>query len=189
MEKTDLSTFSNADFDKGAGKAKIMLWYFVNAFIVRAAWNPFMSMKVFLLRLFGARIGKGMIIKNEVRIKSPWFLTCGDNVWLGENCWIDNLAPVTIGNNVCISQGALIITGNHDYTSTDFAYRNAPVTIEDGAWIGARSVVAPGVCMHEHSILTVGSIATTDLMAYGIYKGNPATLSRHRKILYDKTQG
>lgn len=179
---TNLAIFSTGNFDKGACSIKIILWYLINALIVRASWNPFMGIKIFLLRVFGAKIGKGLIIKNNVCIKFPWKLTIGDNVWLGENCWIDNLDYVTIGNNVCISQGALLLTGNHDYTLTSFDYRNAPIIIEDGAWIGAKSVVCPGVTVHSHAILTVGSIATKDMEEYSIYQGNPAKQIRKRII-------
>lgn len=178
--KVDLGGFSTGDFDKGAGQLKIMTWYVVNALIVRASWNPLMGLKVALLRAFGAKIGRGVVIKNEVRIKSPWFLTIGDNCWLGERCWIDNLDRVSIGSNVCISQGALLLTGNHDYKVPTMPYRNAPILIEDGAWIGANSTVAPGVTVHENAILTMGSVATKDLMANGVYQGNPAELKRER---------
>lgn len=111
-----------------------------------------------------------------------WKLTIGDHVWLGEYCWIDNLDEVIIGSHVCISQGALLLTGNHDYTQSSFDYRNAPIVIEDGAWIGAKTVVCPGVTVHSHAILTVGSIATKDMEEYGIYQGNPAQLIRKRVI-------
>lgn len=179
---SDLSSFTAKNFDKGEGFIKQALWYFVNALLVRASWNPFRGIKIALLKIFGAKIGKGLILKNNVCIKFPWKLTVGDNVWIGEYAWIDNLDKVTIGNNVCISQGALLLTGNHDYTLTSFDYRNAPIVIEDGAWVGAKSVVCPGVTMKSHAILTVGSIATKDLDAYGIYQGNPAKKIRERII-------
>ena len=180
--RCDLSTFSAGNFDKGAGILKQTLWYFVNALFVRVSWNPFMGIKIVLLKAFGAKIGKGLVIKNNVCIKFPWKLTLGDNVWLGESCWIDNLDSITIGNNVCISQGALLLTGNHDYTVSTFDYRNAPILIEDGAWIGAKAVVCPSVVVRTHAILTVGSIATKEMEAYGIYQGNPARMIRKRVI-------
>ena len=182
MSKVRLSDFDGSDFDKGAGAIKIMLWYFVNAFFVRPSINPFMKPKIAILRLFGAKIGKGLVIKNNVVIKSPWNLTIGDDCWIGEGCWIDNLDCVTIGNNVCISQGAMLLTGNHDYTKASMPYRNAPIDIEDGAWIGAKTVVCPGVKVHENAILTVGSIATKELCANGIYQGNPAVKVRNRVV-------
>ena len=177
-----LATFNGSNFDKGAGFLKITLWYFVNALLVRASWNPFMGMKIALLRMFGARIGKGLVIKNNVVIKSPWNLTVGDDCWLGEYCWIDNLDKVCIGNNVCISQGALLLTGNHDYTVSSMPYRNAAITLEDGVWIGAKAVVCPGVTVHRNAILTVGSVATQEMKVDGIYQGNPAVKIRDRKI-------
>jgi putative colanic acid biosynthesis acetyltransferase WcaF len=182
MKTTDLSSFTTGNFDKGAGFIKQTLWYFTNALFVRASWNPFMGIKIALLKAFGAKIGKGLVIKNNVCIKFPWKITIGDNVWLGEYAWIDNLDYVTIGNNVCISQGALLLTGNHDYTCSSFDYRNAPIVIENGAWIGAKCIVCPGVTVHSHAILTVGSIATKDMEEYTIYKGNPAIKIRDRII-------
>ena len=177
-----LAAFDGSGFNKGAGFLKITLWYFVNALLVRASWNPFMGIKIVLLRMFGAKIGKGLVIKNNVVIKSPWNLTVGDDCWLGEDCWIDNLDKVCIGNNVCISQGALLLTGNHDYTVPSMPYRNGAITLEDGAWIGAKAVVCPGVTVHRNAILTVGSVATQEMKVDGIYQGNPAVKIRDRKI-------
>lgn len=181
-KQVKLKTFTTDNFNKGANILKIILWYFINTLIVRASWNPFMGIKIFLLRIFGAKIGKGLVIKNNVCIKFPWKLTLGDNVWLGENCWIDNIDYVTIGDDVCISQGALLLTGNHDYTLSTFDYRNAPIVIENGAWVGAKSMVCPGVIVHSHAILTVGSVATKNMEEYGIYQGNPANYIRKRKL-------
>lgn len=183
MNKVDLSSFTTGTFDKGAGRLKQLIWYLVNAFFVRASWNPFMCGKIALLRAFGAQIGKGLVIKNNVCVKFPWKLTVGDRVWLGEGCWIDNLDKVTIGNDVCISQGALLLTGNHDYGRSTFDYRNAPIVVEDGAWIGAKAVVTSGVTVRRLSVLTVGSVATKDTEPCGIYQGIPAVKIKERRIL------
>lgn len=177
-----LAAFNTGSFDKGAGKLKIILWYFVNALFVRASWNPFMGIRVFLLRLFGAKIGRNICLKNDVIVKSPWFLEIGDDCWIGEKVWIDNLDRVTIGSNVCVSQGALLLTGNHDYKISSMPYRNAPIVIKDGAWIGAKTTVCAGVTVHENAILTVGSMTSKDLNANGIYQGVPAVKIRERII-------
>lgn len=181
-KKVRLSAFDGSNFNKGAGRLKMCLWYIVNALIVRASWNPFMGVKIFLLRLFGAKMGKRICIKNNVVIKSPWNLTVGDDCWIGENVWIDNLDKVFIGNDVCLSQGAMLLTGNHDYSRGSMPYRNASVMVEDGAWIGARATVCPGVTVHENAVLTVGSVATKDLASDGIYQGNPAVWVRERRF-------
>lgn len=179
---TKLSTFNNSSFDKEAGFLKWFLWLITSSVFFKPSWMPFMGIKIFLLKLFGAHIGKGMVIKPSVHIKFPWKLSIGDDVWLGENVWVDNLDKVIIKNNVCISQGALLLTGNHDYRLSSFDYRNAPIVLEEGVWIGAKSIVCPGVICRSHSILAVGSIATKSLEPYKIYQGNPAKEVRKRII-------
>ena len=172
--KTDLSLYDNSWYHIGAGNFKNILWYFCNILFVKCSLQPLSVIMVRLLRLFGAKIGKGVVIKPGVNIKYPWNLSIGDYSWIGENVWIDNLAKVKIGNNVCVSQGAMLLCGNHDYKRPTFDLMVKPIVIEDGAWVGAQSTVCPGVTMHLHSVLAVGSIASKDLMPYSIYRGNPA---------------
>jgi hypothetical protein len=97
---------------------------------------------------------------------------------VGENVWIDNLDTITIGNNCCLSQGAFLLCGSHDYTATTFDLMTKPIILEDGAWVGAKATVCPGVTMGSHSVLAAGSTATHNLDAYGIYQGNPAIKNR-----------
>ena len=92
------------------------------------------------------------------------------------------MAPITLGSHVCISQRAFLCTGNHDYTSPAFDLITKPITVEDGAWIGAGAFVGPGVTVGTHAVLTAGSVATKDLEAYGIYRGNPGTILKSRKL-------
>ena len=85
-----------------------MLWYFFGLPLLRSYYAPVSALKCAILRLFGANIGQGVYIKPGVRVKFPWYLAVGDYCWFGEDLWIDNLAPVTIGSNVCISQAAYV---------------------------------------------------------------------------------
>jgi len=166
----------------GASKPKQILWYFVNILFFK---NPFViisSIKVALLKAFGASIGKGVVVKPVVNIKYPWKLQIGDHCWIGEEVWIDNLSDVYIGNNVTISQGALLLTGSHDHTRVTFDFISLPITLEDGVWIGARSVVFGGVTCNTHSILGINSVAENNLKPYIIYKGNPAIPVIERNI-------
>ncbi len=180
MNKTDLSRFDNSWYKPGAGFVKRTLWYFTNVLFFLNPWNPVSSLKVFLLRLFGAKVGKRVVIKPSVNIKYPWRLTIGDYVWIGEKVWIDNLANVNIGNNVSISQGAMLLCGNHNYKKATFDLITGAIKLEDGVWIGAKSIVTPGITCKSHSILTVNSTATKDLEEYTIYGGNPAKEIRKR---------
>ena len=178
---TDLSTYNNAWYQPGSFLRRGS-WFVVNLLFFKPAFLPFYGWKRFLLRLFGAAIGKGLIVKPGVQIKYPWLLQTGDHCWIGEKVWIDNLAMVTLGNHVCISQEAYLFCGNHDYTKSTFDLVVTPIMIADGAWIGARAVVCPGVVVGSHAVLAVGSVATQSLQPFGIYQGNPAVEIKKRKI-------
>lgn len=181
MRTSQLSSFNN-DWYQPGNRIKLFLWYLVNLIFINSYTPIPIIFKLFILRLFGARIGVGVMIKPKVNIKYPWLLEIHDNVWIGENAWIDNLAKVTIHSNVCISQGAMLLCGNHNYKKTTFDLMLGEIILEDGVWIGAQSVVCPGVKCKSHSVLTVGSVATKDLEAYSIYQGNPACKIKDRII-------
>ncbi|MDF2437036.1 MAG: acetyltransferase [Bacteroidota bacterium] len=181
MIETDLSKFNNAWYDPGAGSVKRTLWYFTNSVFLNSSF-PLSGFKIFLLRIFGAEMGNGITIKPHVNIKYPWRLKIGDHVWIGEYAWIDNLANVTIADHVCISQGALLLCGNHNYKKDTFDLIIGEIVLEKGVWIGAKSIVCPGVKCFSHAVLSAGSVATSDLPSYGIYQGNPAKKIRERVI-------
>jgi putative colanic acid biosynthesis acetyltransferase WcaF len=177
----DLASYNNSWYKPGP-PLKRFLWYGINIIFFKNALFPFYGCKVFLLRLFGAKMGRNVIIKPRVNIKYPWRLETGNNVWIGEEVWIDNLAKVTIGNNVCLSQGSLLLTGNHDYKNPAFDLIVNTIVLEDGVWIGAKAIVCGGVICRSHAVLTVGSVASNELEAMGIYRGNPAVRVKERII-------
>lgn len=140
-------------------------------------------LKCAVLRVFGAKIGRGVVIKPQVAITFPWKLTVGDQVWLGEQCWLLNLGPITIESHVCVSQRAFLCTGNHNYKSSAFDLIVKPIRVETGAWIGANALVGPGVTVGNHAVLTAGSVATGNLLPFKIYRGNPAVAVKDRVII------
>lgn len=174
-----LALFDGARFDRGRSRLVEALWLFVQALFLRS-WVPGSVHRRFLLRLFGAKIGKDVVVKPGVRLKFPWRLEVGDHSWIGEDVWIDNLAPVRIGSNCCISQGVYVCTGSHDRTKMTFDLIVNPVVIEDGAWIAARAVIAPGVTVGKGAVLGLQSVATKDLLAGWIHAGVPAEPIRSR---------
>jgi putative colanic acid biosynthesis acetyltransferase WcaF len=135
-----------------------------------------------LLRIFGAEIGKRVVIKPRVNIKYPWNISIGENAWIGERVWLDSLDKINIGANACISQGAMLICGNHNYKKLTFDLIVKEINLQDGVWIGAGAVVCSGVTCKSHSVLTSGSVATDNLEAYSIYQGNPAVKIKERII-------
>ncbi|HEY0244006.1 MAG TPA: WcaF family extracellular polysaccharide biosynthesis acetyltransferase [Mucilaginibacter sp.] len=181
-KKTDLFLYNNSPYHPGGNAIKRVLWYYVNSFVFKSGLFPFYALKNFLLRLFGAKIGKEVEIKPCVNIKYPWLLTIGNEVWIGENVWIDNLVMITIGSNVCLSQGAILLTGSHNYKKTSFDLITGNIVLEDGVWIGAGAIVNQGITVASHAVLTSGSVATSSLEAYAVYQGNPAVKIRERNI-------
>lgn len=156
------------------------VWYFVSLLVFESAWCPFYRFKIRLLRLFGAQIGVGLVVKPKVYIKYPWMLEVGSDVWIGEGVRIDNLAKVIIGSDVCISQNAFLLTGNHDYRSDTFDLMIGSITIEDEAWVGASVVVCPNTILSKGTVVSVGSVISGTTIGNQVYRGTPALVIRPR---------
>ncbi len=180
--RVDLSRFDPDDYNPGRPFLIRSLWFLVNALFLQNPLNPSSQIKVRLLRLFGAKIGRGAVLKPSINVKSPWFLTVGDNCWIGERAWLDNLVPITLGDNVCISQGVYLCTGNHDWSDPAFGYKLGEILVEDGAWVCAGALVLPGVVVADHSIVAGGAVLTKNTAPYGVYAGNPAVEVRKRVV-------
>jgi putative colanic acid biosynthesis acetyltransferase WcaF len=180
--KVDLSRYDNTNYSPGRGFLIRTIWHYVNALFLQTPLNPSSGLKKRLLRLFGARIGSGVVLKPSINIKYPWNLTIGDHVWIGEHVWLDSLAQITLGDNVCISQGAYLCSGSHDNSDSLFRPLIEPITIEDGAWIGAKAIILPGVTVRSHSVIAAGSVIMRDTEPYMVYSGNPAIIVSERII-------
>jgi len=161
---------------------KRTLWYFLGEPLVASHWMPSSGLRVRLLRLFGARIGKGVTIKPGVRVKYPWFLLTGDDCWIGEFCWIDNLTTVRLGNDVCLSQGAYLCTGNHDWKDPAFGLIVEPIQCMDGSWAGAKSILGPGAVLGRGAVAGAGAVVSGYIPDFQIFAGNPAQFIRERVI-------
>jgi putative colanic acid biosynthesis acetyltransferase WcaF len=174
-----LASFDNKSFDKGASRAKQVTWLVFGSLLF-SSWLPGSAWRRVTLRIFGSKLGSRVVIKPRVMIKFPWKLEVGDDSWIGESVWIDNLAKVSIGSNVCVSQSVYLCTGNHRWDRESFDLLAQPIIIESKSWVGARSEVGPGVTIREGAILTLGSCATNDLHSWKIYSGNPAKIVKDR---------
>ncbi|HEY1194871.1 WcaF family extracellular polysaccharide biosynthesis acetyltransferase [Flavobacterium sp.] len=181
MKKVRLDLFdSEIGLDRGASKVKEMLWYVTKVVFFLSAIPYPSKFKVFLLKVFGAKVGKGLVIKPRVNIHFPWKLIVGDNCWIGEEVFLLNFELLTIGNNVCISQKVFVCGGNHDYKDPTMPYRNGVIVLEDGSWVGASSFVGPNVKIGINTIVSVGSVVTKSLPENGVFSGNPLQLVKER---------
>jgi putative colanic acid biosynthesis acetyltransferase WcaF len=180
--RVDLSKFDNSWYDPGRGFLVRTMWYFINTLFLLNPLNPSSWLKVSVLRLFGAKVGDGVILKPGINVKYPWKLEIGEHSWIGENAWLDSLDNIRIGSNCCISQGVYFCTGNHDWTDPEFGLIVKPIIVEDGAWVGVRATVLPGVTIASHSIVTAGAVIAKDTKPCNIYSGNPAVAVKKRAL-------
>lgn len=157
-----LKSFDASGYERGRPVAWQALWFATSFLMFQQFWCP-NRWRSSLLRMFGATVGDRAFIRHDVRIMWPWKLTVGDDCWLGEGLRILNLEQVTIGNDVCLSQEVMLCTGSHDHRRADFPYRNAPICISDGAWIGARATVLPGVNIGRCSVVAAGEFVRSNL--------------------------
>ncbi len=180
--RVNLAGFDNSWYSPGRSFFVQTLWYLVNALFFQNPLNVSSASKVVLLRWFGAKVGRGVVIKPSVNIKYPWRLELGDNVWVGERAWLDSLTTISIGDNVCISQGAYLCTGNHDWSDVHFGLIVKPIVAEAGVWIGARSVILPGVTLRSHSIVAAGSVVGEDTEPYTVNSSWELRVTRRRNV-------
>ncbi|WP_115948473.1 putative colanic acid biosynthesis acetyltransferase [Rhodococcus wratislaviensis] len=150
----------------------------VSGLVVMHWWCP-RRLRIWILRAFGAEIGNDVLIRHRVRIHWPWKLSVGNSSWIGEGAWILNLESVSIGNDVCISQDALICTGSHDFNSSTFEFDNGRIFIEDGVWIAARATILRGVRIGENSLIGATALVASDTPAYSRVLG-PHSVSKKR---------
>jgi putative colanic acid biosynthesis acetyltransferase WcaF len=164
-----LADFQGAGYDKGRARLVQAIWFATQNLIFYKWWLP-ADLRPAILRIFGARVGRDVFIRHRVRVLWPWKLSVGDNSWIGEDAWILNLEPVSIGHDVCVSQGVFLCTGSHDMSSPSFEYDNGPITISDGVWLGAQAMVLRGVSVGEGAVVAARSKVSSDVPPWSLLK-------------------
>ena len=175
-----LTKFSNAGFERGVSTVKELFWLVIKRQFFEYSVMPWYRLRRTVLKLFGCRLGRGVIIKPGVKITFPWKLQIGANTWIGEDSWLLNLDSLKIGENVCISQCAFLCTGSHDWSDPCFKLITKPITVEDGAWICPDVFIAPGVTVGRNSVVTAGSVVKNSLPPDMICSGNPCRAVKPR---------
>lgn len=175
----NLAGFTGAGYDKGRPKAIQALWLLASTLLCDRIWCP-PKLRVAILRLFGASIGDNVLIRHNVRIHWPWKLSVGNNVWIGVDAWLLNLEKITIGSDVCISQGAFLCTGSHDANSPTFEFDNAEIVLDDGVWIAAKATVLRGVTIGANAVVGATALVHKDVPENMRVLAAPATTSVRR---------
>lgn len=166
--------------DRGRGRFVEGFWYVAKCILLLSPMPWPNCLRLGVLRLFGAKIGRGVVIKPRVNVHLPWKLEVGDHTWIGEEVFILNFERVKIGAHACISQRVFVCTGNHDFTDPAMSYRNRPISIGGGAWVGAQSFVGPGVSIGNEAVCMAGSVVVRDLPAGMVCCGNPCVATKAR---------
>ena len=170
MVVRDLAAFGGGGRFTFVVKIRLVLWFLVQHIFFKSSIFP-SKFKPSLLRLFGASVGRRVLIRRGVRVHVPWTLEIGDDCWIGEEVWFINHAKIQIGSNVCISQRSIICSSGHDYRSASLEYVHKPIVIKDGAWVCLDAKVLPGVTIGECSVLSAGEVARKSVPDYSILVG------------------
>ena len=165
---------------RGRPSWNVQLWWFVQYFLFAHSPQFMYGWRRFLLRLFGAKIGKAVLIRPSVRIVYPWKLTIGDYSWVGDDVSLYTLGEIEIGLNTVVSQKCYVCTGSHEFSSPTFDIYAKKITIGNEVWLATDVFVAPGVTIGDGSVVGVRSTVLHDLPKGMICYGNPATPVRPR---------
>jgi putative colanic acid biosynthesis acetyltransferase WcaF len=157
-----------------ANKIRRVIFYISWTILCRFTPSPLHGWRIFILRLFGATIGKNNFIYPSCKIWAPWLLFTEDVVTIGPRVEVYNPGGVRLGHHTILSQDAFLCGATHDYNSPNFTYLKKPISTEPYVWISAKAVVLPGVHCGEGSILGAASITSKDMEAWTVYAGNPA---------------
>jgi putative colanic acid biosynthesis acetyltransferase WcaF len=168
----DLSRFGGTARGRAAWRAQ--LWWLFQALFVLPTPQYLFGWRRLALILFGAKIGKNVLIRPGVRVTYPWNLTMGDYVWIGDNVTLYSVADISIGSHSVISQEAYLCAGTHDHREVSFPFVSAPIRIADECWIAARVFIGPGVEVGHAAVIGAGSMVATNVEAETIVVGNPA---------------
>lgn len=170
----NLKTFKMQNGFRGKSKFYVQLWRIIRSTLFRLSPQFMYGWRRLLLRIFGANIGKNVLIRPTSKILYPWKLTIGDWSWIGDEVALYNMANINIGKNCVISQKSYLCTSSHDHTKPSFDIFAEPINIEDEVWITSDVFIAPGITIGTGTIVGFRSTVNKDLPPKMICYGNPA---------------
>lgn len=176
-----VDTFTGASFS-WANRLGRVLWMVVYLLLFRPSPRPLHVWRSWLLRCFGASLGRGCHVYPSARIWAPWNLRMHDFSGLGDGAFCYCIAPVEIGARSVISQGAVLCTGTHDYSDSSFQLQARPIVIGSHAWVAAEAFVCPGVTIGDGAVIGARSVVTKDMPAWTVCMGHPCRPVKPRSL-------
>lgn len=170
----DNNPFEEASFSL-RNRAMRALWGMVYHTLFRPSPRPFHRWRAFLLRMFGAQLGRHVHIYPSVKVWAPWNITCEDHVGVGDGATLYSMARIHLGHHVVVSQGAHLCTGTHDIHSLNFQLRSSPIYIGPRVWVCAEAFVAPGVGIAQGCVIGARTVVVKAVSPeWTVWAGNPA---------------
>jgi putative colanic acid biosynthesis acetyltransferase WcaF len=158
----------------------VQLWWIVQALLFRTTPQFMYGWRRFLMRCFGAKVGKGVILRPSMHTQFPWKVSIGDYSWIGDDVVLYSLGNIEIGSNVVVSQKSYLCTGSHDYQQSDFPISQLPIVLEDGCWLATDVYVAPGVTIGAGTVVGARSSVFKSLPSNKVCMGSPAKVVKQR---------
>lgn len=179
----DLATFRLPPDFRGRSGWVVQLWWLIQSSLFR--WSPQFaySFRSALLRLFGAEIGTGTVIRPTVTVTYPWKVKICDHAWIGDDVVLYSLGDIQIGANSVISQRSYLCAADHDYTRTDFPIRARPINVGDQVWVAANVFIGPGVKIGDCAVIGASSTVLSDMPAAMVCVGYPCKPIKKRRHL------
>ena len=165
---------------RGRSGLIVLLWQTVQQTLFAWSPQPAYGWRRWLLRLFGAEVGRGVLVRPTARVTYPWKVKLGNYCWIGDNAELYSLGPITVGDNAVVSQHSYVCAATHDYKNITFPLVAKAVVIEREAWIAADCFVAPGVTIGAGAIVGARSTVLQSVAAATIVAGQPAQFKGHR---------
>lgn len=177
----NLNLYNTPKGFRGKSVVTVQFWWFIQSFFFKLSPQFLYGWRRFLLRCFGAEIGKKVIIRPSVKITYPWKVKIGDYSWIGDDVVLYSLGDIIIGKNTVVSQKSYICTGTHDYSKIDFPILAKKIVIEDECWLATDVFVSPGIVIKKGTVVGARSTVTKNLDGNSIYVGSPTKFIKKRK--------
>lgn len=178
--KVDLSKYNQSWYSRGKSGLVVLLWWFIQGTLFRFSLHNMYNWRNFLLKMFGAKIGKRVKVRPSAKFTYPWKVKIGENSWIGDNVQLYSLDEIHIGSNCVISQESYLCTGSHDLKDPHFGLITKPIIIKDGAWVASDVFVYPGATINKMAVIAARSTVIRDIPANEIHAGNPAKFLKKR---------